>query len=291
MQRPTTADTNITLLPDEKAGLPPPVVQRKRFVDDAATIVTVKSFLYEEIDEERVLVPLSAYSFMTGFLNAVCFSAIFAWCASQTGNTIQLSIAVGRLLDDDRAEPDFSFRLSDRLAVCSLVTFLIGGFIGRLGDKIGCNTRLWMTAGTFIQTIFTMAAAIASWKSGAPTFADAGGGPVWRTPLSFTCLGFMSASMGLQGIMAKRLNTQFSTTVVLTTVWCELIAEPKLFNFRRLVVERDHKLMTIAACCAGGLAGRAILDEVGAPVTLGIATGIRMLISAGWLLVPKKLEK
>jgi hypothetical protein len=57
-----------------------------------------------------------------------------------------------------------------------------------------------------------MGAAITSWQSGAPTFAAANSGAVWKTPLSFACLGFMSSSMGLQGVMAKRLNTQFSTT-------------------------------------------------------------------------------
>ncbi|KIK94530.1 hypothetical protein PAXRUDRAFT_782623, partial [Paxillus rubicundulus Ve08.2h10] len=211
------------------------------------------------------------------------------WCASQTGNTIQLSIAVGRFLDD--VQTDSSFRLSDRLAVCSLLTFIAGSFIGRFGDKIGYSTRLWMCIGTFLQALLTMGAAITSWQSGAPTFAEANSGPAWKTPLSFACLGFMSSSMGLQGVMAKRLNTQFSTTVVLTSIWVELISEPKLFHLRRLVIERDHKIMTIAACFVGGFAGRAVLDEVGAPTTLGIAGGLRVLISILWLCTPKKSDR
>ncbi|KIK78675.1 hypothetical protein PAXRUDRAFT_834483, partial [Paxillus rubicundulus Ve08.2h10] len=238
MIRPETADTIVTLVPDQDF-LPPPVVQRKRSRDSGAStaaFVNVKDFLLEEIDHERAIPPLTAYCFMTGFINAVCFSAIFAWCASQTGNTIQLSIAVGRLLDD--VQTDSSFRLSDRLAVCSLLTFIAGSFIGRFGDKIGYSTRFWMCIGTFLQALLTMGAAITSWQSGAPTFAEANSGPAWKTPLSFACLGFMSASMGLQGVMAKRLNTQFSTTVVLTSIWVELISEPKLFHLRRLVIER-----------------------------------------------------
>ncbi|KIJ14513.1 hypothetical protein PAXINDRAFT_176697 [Paxillus involutus ATCC 200175] len=288
MKRPETADTSITLVSNQDI-LPPPAVQSRRSRNSSAstaTFVNVKDFLFEEIDPERAIPPLSAYCFMTGFINAVCFSAIFAWCASQTGNTIQLSVAVGRLLDDPNA--DSSFHLSDRLAVCSLITFIAGCYVGRFGDRIGYKTRLWMCAGTFLQALLTMGAAITSWQSGAPTFAAANSGAVWKTPLSFACLGFMSSSMGLQGVMAKRLNTQFSTTVVLTSIWVELISEPKLFHLRRLVVERDHKIMTIAACFAGGFAGRTVLDEVGAPVTLGIAGGLRMLISILWLSSAKR---
>ncbi|KAF9235801.1 hypothetical protein BU15DRAFT_50928 [Melanogaster broomeanus] len=287
MTRPTTADTTITITQDERDFLPPPAVQRKR-PRNSTTFDNVKNFVFEEIDHERAVLPLSAYCFMTGFINSVCFAAIFAWCASQTGNTIQLSTAVGRFLDD--VQTDSSFRLADRLAMCSLLTFVTGCYIGRLGDKIGFRTRLWMCFGTFLQVLLTMGAALASWKSGVATFADSTTGPLWQTPLSFTCLGFMSASMGLQGVMAKRLNTHFSTTVVLTSIWVELISEPKLFNLRRLVAERDHKALTIAACFAGGLAGRAVLDEVGAPITLGIAAGLRVLVSILWLFVPTKME-
>jgi len=59
-----------------------------------------------------------------------------------------------------------------------------------------------------------MAAAIAIWKSHQDSVADARANPAWNNVLSFVCVGFMSASMGLQGIMGKRVNTQFTTTGV-----------------------------------------------------------------------------
>lgn len=89
----------------------------------------------------------------------------------------------------------------------------MGASIARIGDKIGCKTRAWLSLGTFIQTLFTSAAAIAIWKNGQQgSVADSRGDPVWTNTLSFVCIGFMSASMGLQGIMGKRTNTQFTTT-------------------------------------------------------------------------------
>lgn len=276
--------------------LPPPVLEqrcprspscRRPKSPSDPTIVTVKGFFLQEIDEQRAVVPLAGYCFMTGFLNAVCFSAIFAWCASQTGNTIQLSISIGRLLDK---QPDRFFHIADRLALTSLLSFVLGGFVGRVGETVGYSARIWLVCGTLLQALLTVGAAIAIWKSHMPWYAEPGSGPIWTSTLAFLGYGFMSASMGLQGVMAKRLNTQFSTSVVLTSVWCELISEPRLFHLRRAVVERDHRLLTIFCMLLGGFSGRCVLDDVGPSITLGIAAGLRLVISGWWLLIPKKTE-
>lgn len=93
-----------------------------------------------------------------------------------------------------------------------MTTFLFGAFIGRIGDRIGAKTRLWLFLGTFIQALFTMGAAISLWKSGQDSVASGRNSPAWTDASTYACLGLMSASMGLQGIMGKRVNTQFATT-------------------------------------------------------------------------------
>ncbi|TFY73037.1 hypothetical protein EWM64_g10975, partial [Hericium alpestre] len=90
------------------------------------------------------------------------------------------------------------------------------------------------------------------------------------------------------GIMGKRLNTQFATTIVLTTVWCELMADPMLFDLRRAVISRDLKLVAILALFLGGFVSRAILQAIGSPAALGIGTGMRVFIALAWLFVPAK---
>ncbi|KAF9220817.1 hypothetical protein BS17DRAFT_786621 [Gyrodon lividus] len=293
------SDSEMATATDEKITLPPPVVHkpsrssiRKEPMDveanDSSKMSNIREFLMEEIDGAQASAPLTAYCFMTGFIDAVCFSAIFVWCAFQTGNSVQLALAIVRLFN---GQHDYSFHLADQQAFCSVLSFISGAFIGRLGDKIGCKTRAWMSLGTFIQTVFTTMAAVTIWKSGQGSVADSRDDPAWNNALSFVCIGFMSASMGLQGIMGKRMNTQFTTTVVLTTTWCELMTEPKLFEFRRLVAARDHKVMAIAALFLGGFTGRALLDKIGSASTLGIGTGFRLLITFWWFFVPKKSKQ
>jgi hypothetical protein len=125
---------------------------------------------------------------------------------------IKLSLALARLFQGSPGHRDTSFHIADKQALTSLTTFLFGAFIGRIGDRIGAKTRLWLFLGTFIQALFTMAAAISLWKSGQGSVASIRAEPSWTNAHTYACLGLMSASMGLQGIMGKRVNTQFATT-------------------------------------------------------------------------------
>jgi hypothetical protein len=81
--------------------------------------------------------------------------------------------------------------------------------------------------------------------------------------------------------------TPFTHQVVLTTVWCELMADPKLFVMR-LVSSRDHKIIAVTSVFVGGFCSRAILQSIGSPAALGIGTGLRILIALSWLFVPVK---
>lgn len=121
-------------------------------------------------------------------------------------------MALARLFEGPPGQRDTTFHLADKQALTSITTFIFGAFIGRIGDKMGAKTRAWLFTGTFIQTLFTMAAALCVWKSGQGSVADSRADPAWSNALTYVTIGFMSASMGLQGIMGKRVNTQFATT-------------------------------------------------------------------------------
>ncbi|OCH88541.1 hypothetical protein OBBRIDRAFT_795162 [Obba rivulosa] len=275
LPRPVSSDTQSTALDTVRLWFSP-------------TTVFTKAHVMGDVDPVQSTLPLSAYCFMTGFIDSISFSAVFVWCAFQTGNSVQLALALARLFEGPAGHRDTSFHIADKQALTSVLTFIAGAFIGRIGDRMGPKSRAWLFLGTMIQALFTMAAALAAWKSGQGSVADNRGDPAWTNALTFVALGFMSASMGLQGIMGKRVNTQFATTIVLTTVWCELMADPKLFRLNHRVISRDHKVIGILALFVGGFVGRALIDAIGSPGTLGIGCGMRVLIAAWWLVVPGK---
>ena len=66
------------------------------------------------------------------------------------------------------------------------------------------------------------------------------------------------------------------------------MADPKLLNFRQRVISRDHKLIAIVALFLGGFVGRAIIDAVGAAGTLGVGTGMRVVIAGDLFILGAK---
>jgi hypothetical protein len=102
--------------------------------------------------------------------------------------------------------------MSDFQAVTSLVAFNLGAFLGRVGDRIGAQKRIWLVYGTLAQAFLTIEAAVCIWSSGQGSIALVRGEPSWTNGLTTAGLALMAASLGLQGIMGKRLNTHFSTT-------------------------------------------------------------------------------
>jgi uncharacterized membrane protein YoaK (UPF0700 family) len=250
--------------------------------------VSLWTYLQQDVDPAESTAPLAAYCFMTGYIDVVSFSAIFVWCGFQTGNFAQLALALARLFEGAPGFRDKSFHRADQQALCSLIAFNLGAFVGRIGDRVGPHKRLWLMAGTFIQALLTMAGAVALWQSGQPALADARDDAAWTNALSFVGLAFISASLGVQGILGKRLNTQFGTSIVLTTVWVELMTDPRLFRLKQKVMSRDHRLIAAVSLFLGAFVGRAILFKLGTGGTLGVGVGFRVLICFSWIFVPSK---
>jgi len=124
----------------------------------------------------------------------------------------QLAVALARLFQGPPGHRDTSFHLPDKQALTSVMTFLFGAFLGRIGDRIGAKTRIWLFLGTIFQSLLTMGGAIALWQTHQGSVASDRAEPSWTKAGTYACLGLISASMGLQGIMGKRVNTQFATT-------------------------------------------------------------------------------
>jgi type IV secretory pathway VirB2 component (pilin) len=73
------------------------------------------------------------------------------------GNVAQLGVAVARTFQPGAIR---GFHMPDKQALCSLLSFLLGTSVGRIGDKIGNHTRKWLILATFIQALMLMAAAL-----------------------------------------------------------------------------------------------------------------------------------
>ncbi|KAM0791041.1 hypothetical protein ACM66B_004337 [Microbotryomycetes sp. NB124-2] len=236
-----------------------------------------------QIDSDHALYQLGGYCLLTGLTSAPVFSACFIWPGFQSGNAVQLSLAVARLF---AAQPhDTRFEVPDQQALCSLIAFLIGASLGRFGDWYGTQKRSWIAGATFVQALLVMAASLCIHYSGEESIATARTLPLWHSVLGMATIAFASASLGLQGFVAKRIKSEFGTSVVLTTVWVELVTDPRLFSLKH-VKTRDHRVVAIAGLFLGGLFGAALAHTIGAAGAFGVTAGVRVVSSASWLLVP-----
>jgi len=154
---------------------------------------------------------------------------------------------------------------------------------------LGSKTRLWLVGATLLQAILTMGAALVAHFSGEGSFAgERGEPPSWITWRGFVALAMVSASMGVQAGVGVRLGSAFATSVVLTTIWVQIVGDAKLFQLAHHVKSRDYRVFTVLAVLVGAIVGRALVNALGAPSTLAIGAAFRVIIAFGWALVPTK---
>ncbi|CAD6582813.1 MAG: hypothetical protein TREMPRED_003399 [Tremellales sp. Tagirdzhanova-0007] len=201
------------------------------------------------------------------------------------GNVAQLGLATARTFNPSPISTS-GFQKQDQQALTSLLSFLVGASLGRIGDRIGAKHRTWLVSATFGQALMVMAAALAAHFSGESGIAVNRLEPSWRTPLGMTALGFISASLGLQGIIGKRVGTGLNTTIVLTTTWVEISNDPLLFSLKP-IASRDIRIGGVLSVFLGAFVGRALLGtKCGSPGTLGVLAGLRLIQMVWWGLIP-----
>lgn len=109
--------------------------------------------------------------------------------------------------------------------------------------------------------------------------------PSWTTPCGLAALAFLSASLGLQGIVGKRIGSPMNTTVVLTTTWVEIFNDPSLFSLR-YVDSREKRVAGVLAVLVGAFSARALLGAIGQAGTIAILIAFRIVMGVWWVVIP-----
>ncbi|BEJ14480.1 hypothetical protein CspHIS471_0402470 [Cutaneotrichosporon sp. HIS471] len=221
---------------------------------------------------------------LTGFTSAVSFTACYVWPGFQTGNLAQLAIAAARRFDPPETRR-LGFQKSDQQALTALVMFWLGTSMGRIGARVGNTRRAWLLSTSILQVFMAAIAAILSQFSGESAYAHDRAHPSWATPMGMGALAFLSASLGLQGIVGKRIGSAMNTTVVLTTTWVEIFNDPHLFAWR-LVPSRDLRISGVCGVLFGAFSARALLGVIGQGGTVGLLCLLRLVQAAWWVFIP-----
>jgi len=269
----------------------PPKLHREPTNEEVESLPRWKSYLLLEVDVAAAAPQLALLCLNTGFVDAIAFTACYIWPGFQTGNTVQLGLAIARLFSPgDIPESDrHGFHTADALALCSLIAFVLGTFSSRLNPNfVSYKSRGYIVAQVLLQALLTLAAAITAHYGRQTSFAPDRGNPSWNNALGFATLAFISASMGAQGVLGTKLASPFATTVVLTSVYCNIALDPALFTFTKLVPAREDKFIAVLAALIGGIAARALIGQIGASNTLFIGAGLRFATALMWIIAKAK---
>jgi uncharacterized membrane protein YoaK (UPF0700 family) len=212
------------------------------------------------------LILLSCY-ISTGLLDS---SAVFIWgvfISMQTGNTIYVGLGL--------VEPNSSNRWIRSLI--SIGSFCVGSFcFSRFNRSFGGRKR-WVVVTSFTFQLFLIIIAAIMVTLG----STQGPGLHWHVLVPLTLLAFQSAG---QTVASRVLQYNGTPTVVLTSSYCDLFSDPKLFAGLGDNPERNRRiaapLLLLAGACCGGVFAKSSVGLAGA---LWTAAGLKACIILAWL--------
>lgn len=168
----------------------------------------------------------------------------------------------------------------------SILSFCIGSFLfSRLHRRFSPSPkRRWVLCLSFvIQTLFIVAAAsIVTW-------GPKGAGPddvPWYVLVPIALVAFQSCG---QAVASRALKYNALTSVVLTSIYCDLFSDAQLFENLFTNVERNQRVAAPTLLLIGALAGGAIAKSVlGTAGALWIAAILKFVIVLTWVFWPEE---
>lgn len=211
---------------------------------------------------------LLACYLITGLLDS---SAVFIWgsfVSMQTGNTVYLGLGL--------VEPGESDRWIRSLI--SIGSFCLGSMcFAAFHRNLGARKR-WVVVTSFATQMCLIIAAAIMVMLG----STEGPGTHWHVVVPLALLAFQSSG---QAVASRVLQYNGLPSVVLTSTYCDLFSDPKLFTARlKDNPERNRRIVApillLAGACSGGLFAKSSVGLAGA---LWTAAGLKASIVCAWM--------
>ncbi|KAK0293743.1 hypothetical protein LTR35_000349 [Friedmanniomyces endolithicus] len=187
---------------------------------------------------------------ITGLLDSSSVQVWGSFVSMQTGNTVYFGLGL--------ADPSQANTRWIRAAI-SVASFGLGSFFfARYHRHLGARKRWVMVSAYALQIVMMVAAAL------------------------MVTLGPVTGPSG-SAVTSRVLGYSGLTGVVLTSIYCDLFSDPKLFAPLRENVERNRRA-TAAFCVALGalMGGLWAHSEFGLPGALWNAVGLKALVIVAW---------
>ncbi|KAF3766595.1 hypothetical protein M406DRAFT_291085 [Cryphonectria parasitica EP155] len=230
------------------------------------------------VDGNLANLPLLACCFITGLLDTTMFEAYGTFVSMQTGNTIFLALG-----GSNQNNKPYDWARS----LCSIGCFAIGAlFFSRFYRRLspGQAQRGSLSLGFLIQAVCVCLAAALIQAGTINERQSSTGATDWREIAPIALLSFQAAG---QIVASRVLAVNELPTVVITSLLCDLMSDPKLvtmpiFHGNR---KRNNRIAGFVLTLVGSILGGWMLKGTGEvqPV-LWLVCGIKFTISFAWLI-------
>ncbi|KAI0010712.1 hypothetical protein F4779DRAFT_576562 [Xylariaceae sp. FL0662B] len=245
-----------------------------------ATPSNLSAHLTADVSREKAdLILLFSY-LITGVLDSSATAIWGSFVSMQTGNTVFLGIGLASPWTDVRWIR----------ALLAIAGFCAGSFcFSRLHGAFGSTTkrRRWvLAAGALLQFVCVLAAAAI--VSVTPHAGPGAGHDLhWHVLVPIAIVSFQASG---QASVSRALQYGSLTSVVLTSIYCDLFADPHLLALAN--PDRNRRvaapLLLLVGALIGGFWAR---SEIGMMGALWTAAGLKLCIAATWLVWKSEEEE
>ncbi|KAJ5483841.1 hypothetical protein N7539_006041 [Penicillium diatomitis] len=228
----------------------------------------LSTFLKNEVDPRRADLLLFTCCLCSGLVDTYN-----TFVSMQTGNTI----FVGLGASNQNPRP-FGWARS----LTSIGCFVIGCFLfARLNRIMGAQRRGSLMLSFFIQaSLVIVTAALVQAGAVSSAIDDNSANPIvrWDQEVPIVLLSIQSAG---QIVASRTLGYNEIPTVVITSLLCDLMSDPKLFLLRN--EKRDRRIIAFVLTMVGAIVGGWVTKSTGniAPI-LWLAAGIKYSVALAW---------
>jgi uncharacterized membrane protein YoaK (UPF0700 family) len=241
-------------------------------------VAKVRRSLGQEINRDWADLVLLGCYVVTGLLDSASTQVWGAFVSMQTGNTVYVGLGLASLVN-----PPPVTRLWK--SGISLLSFCIGSFFFARFHRYFSPKRRWVLIASFtVQMLLTIAAATIVTVTPPPTNSDTVG---WNVLVPLALVAFQSCG---QAVTSRALKYNALTSVVLTSIYCDLFSDKDLFAFDN--VERNRRAaaptLLLVGAVTGGLFAHSSIGIMGA---LWLAAFLKFLMVISWVFWPAEEEE
>ncbi|KAI6866573.1 hypothetical protein KC343_g6396 [Hortaea werneckii] len=241
-----------------------------------STMIRVRNHFDVNLNKKWGDLALLLCYIITGLLDSSSVQVWGSFVSMQTGNTVYLGLGIVAPTESTRW-----IRSGISIGCFCLGSMMFGHFHRYFGGR-----KRWVMVTSYGLQVLCMVAAALMVSLG-PQTGSGGAVSVW-IGLPLALIAFQS---GGQAYTSRVLQYGGLTSVVLTSIYCDLFSDAKLFAGLTENVERNRRTAAPILLLVGAMIGGVWAhSSVGLAGSLWSAVGLKFLITLGWAFWPAEKE-